>query len=89
MACSVLLAMMMVCNASSEDLFSLEILHLNDTHSNLLASGLRVSPGLEGERITIPAGSVSRTEMIPSACSVATVFFRSRTTMPTWLNFHS
>lgn len=39
--------------------FSLEILHLNDTHSNLIETGLKID--INGERFTIPAGSAART----------------------------
>jgi len=45
--------------ASADAGFSLEILHLNDTHSNFNETGLKVSIG--GELFTIPAGSVART----------------------------
>lgn len=40
--------------------FTLEILHLNDTHSNLLASPLRIVLGSGGEELSIMAGSAAR-----------------------------
>jgi 5'-nucleotidase/UDP-sugar diphosphatase len=45
--------------AGADALFSLEILHLNDTHSNFDETGLKVSIG--GDVYTIPVGSVART----------------------------
>jgi 5'-nucleotidase/UDP-sugar diphosphatase len=46
-------------SAGADDHFSLEILHMNDTHSNLVGTGLKVN--IDGEFFTIPSGSVART----------------------------
>ncbi len=57
----VLVALLLWSCAYAEGGFVLEILHLNDTHSNLVPTGLKIYPVPGGERVTIPAGSVART----------------------------
>jgi len=47
--------------------FTLEILHINDTHSNLLASPLGIVPADGGEEISIMAGSAARASSMVGA----------------------
>ncbi|MBN2608326.1 MAG: 5'-nucleotidase C-terminal domain-containing protein [Candidatus Fermentibacteraceae bacterium] len=58
---TVLVVLLLWSSAHAEGGFVIEILHLNDTHSNLIPAGLKIYPFPGDDRITIPAGSVART----------------------------
>ena len=57
---STVLLLLAAASAWSDSTYTLEVIHLNDTHSNLLASGLALHPEGFGEGFRVQAGSVAR-----------------------------